>query len=415
MDNNSPAKIEANYIHRKLEQKVNKYLTLPQIIAVIGPRRSGKTTFLLHLGKTLKNCQYLNFENQKILDLFDLDIESFAQLYVLPNKNLLLDEFQYAKRGGKNLKFLFDSYPKTKIFISGSGSTDLTIKAIKYLVGRVLVFTLLPFDWEEFLLCRNPQLLTIPKNKKTITPPLASEFQKYFEEYLLFGGYPEVVLQNDIEVKKTLLENIYSLYFLKEVKDLISLVDDYKLKNLIKALALQIGNIISYKELSSFSGFEFRSLKRYLNFLEKTFVSFFLLPYFTNKRTELSKNPKVYFFDTGLCNSLLNNFLPLKARQDKGALIENAMAIALNNTGRELRFWRTKNKAEVDFVVESGGKLSGYEVKAGIEEHVPLSLANFIEKYSPDHALVINKTKGSNKKIGATPINFVPYWKPGIV
>lgn len=416
MSNNSPAKIEASYIPRKLETTIRKYLSLPQIIAVVGPRRSGKTTFLLHLEKKLQNCQYLNFENQKLLDLFDLDIESFARLYVKPNKHLVIDEFQYAKKGGKNLKFLFDFYPQTKIFISGSSSIDLTVKILKYLVGRVLVFKLFPFDFEEFLSARDNNLLTLSTSTNIASSsPLVKEIIKYFAEYLLFGGYPEVVLAKDEETKKTLLENIYSLYFLKEVRDLISLSDDYKLKNLIKALALQVGNIISYKELSSLSGFEFRSLKRYLNFLEKTFVTFFLLPYFTNKRTELAKNPKVYFFDTGLRNSVLNNFSALESRVDKGSLIENYVAILLCNALREVKFWRTKNKAEVDFVFEKEGKLFGVETKTGQETNIPSSLASFIGKYTVEKAFLVNSVRAKTKKIGQTPIDFIPYWQPDIL
>lgn len=416
MSNNSPAKIEARYISRKLETAIKKYLSLPQIIAVVGPRRSGKTTFLLHLEEKLQDCQYLNFENQRLLDLFDLDIESFAELYVKPNKHLIIDEFQYAKKGGKNLKFLFDFYPQTKIFISGSSSMDLTVKVLKYLVGRVLVFNLFPFDFEEFLSAQDNNLLKLSSSMKLASAsPLVKELKKYFAQYLLFGGYPEVVLAKDEETKKTLLENIYSLYFLKEVRDLISLSDDYKLKNLIRALALQIGNIISYKELSSLSGFEFRSLKRCLNFLEKTFVVFFLLPYFTNKRTELAKNPKVYFFDTGLRNSVLNNFSPLESRVDTGSLIENYVAHLLYRSSREVKFWRSKNKAEVDFVLEKDGKIFSYEVKAGQETNVPTSLISFVEKYSVQKAFVVNAKKGEKKKIGQTPIDFVPYWQPDIL
>ncbi len=416
MINNSPAKIEKYYIPRKLEDGIKKYISLPQILAIIGPRRSGKTTFMLHLEKSLKNCFYLNFENQKVLDLFDQDIESFAKLYVNPNRYLIIDEFQYAKKGGKNLKFLFDFYPKTKIFISGSSSIDLTVKTLKYLVGRVLVFNLFPFDFEEFLFARDHKLSSLLSSLSSRTSsPLVKDCQKYFEEYLLFGGYPEVVLAKDLETKKTLLENIYSLYFLREVRDLVSLSDDYKLKNLIKALSLQIGNIISYKELSSLSGFEFRTLKRYLNFLEKTFVAFFLLPYFTNKRTELSKNPKIYFFDTGLRNSLLDNFSPLDSRVDKGALIENFVALTLKREGKELKFWRTKNKSEVDFVLEKEGQLIPHEVKTGVVTNIPVSLVGFIEKYSPSCAFVVNASFGKVKKIKKTSVNFVPYWQPDIL
>ena len=107
-----------NYIPRKLETEIKKYLPLPEILAIVGPRRSGKTTLLKHLSASLANCIYVTFENQVILDLFDLNIDTFAARYLLPGKHLIIDEFQHAKHGGKNLKYLFDTYPRKKIMIS---------------------------------------------------------------------------------------------------------------------------------------------------------------------------------------------------------------------------------------------------------------------------------------------------------
>src|SRR3989338_5868699 len=233
----------SKYIPRDLEQKINKYLKIPQILAILGPRRSGKTTLLEHLQEKLKNCRMISFENQVILDLFDLEIDTFAARYLIPNQTLIIDEFQHAKKGGKNLKYLYDSFPDKKIIISGSSSPDLTIKALRYLTGRCLIFTLLPFNFFEFL-----------KNLPPI--PTEKEIKKYFNQYVTFGGYPEIVLTSDIEVKKTLLQNIYSLFFSREVKDFTSLSDDYKLKKLIKALSLSSGNLIEYRELCQVSGFD---------------------------------------------------------------------------------------------------------------------------------------------------------------
>ena len=148
------------------------------------------------------------------------------------------------------------------------------------------------------------------------------------------------------------------------------------------------------------------------NTAEKTFITFPVPPFFRNRRTELVKNPKIYFYDLGLRNSLIDNFLPIESRTDKGFLTENFVATTLKSAGKELRFWRTKNKAEVDFVWEKGGKLMACEVKAGIEKNIPASLISFVEKYSVQKAFVINASKGEKKKIGQTPIYFIPYWQP---
>lgn len=387
------------YIHRNLEDKLQKYLSLPEIIAIVGPRRCGKTTLLNQLARSRTDCLYLTFENQVLLDFFDLEIETFARRYLVPNKTLIIDEFQHAKRGGKNLKFLYDTFPDKKIIISGSSSPDLTIKALRFLTGRCLVFTLLPFSYQEFLKTKLPQ-------------PTQNEFKKHLAEFVTYGGYPEVVLQSDTEIKKTLLQNIYSLFFTREVTDLSGLSDDYKLKNLLKSLSLSIGNLIEYRELSQNSGFDYLTLKKYLNFLQKTYIAFPVLPYFTNKRTELVKNPKIYFHDLGLRNSLLDNFLPLEFRSDKGQLLENFVAISLNLLEKPLKFWRTKNKAEVDFVIEAEGKLTAVEVKAGKETNIPGSLRSFIDKYEPDKTFILNDYVSRKRKIKNVFINFLPYWQP---
>lgn len=390
-----------NYITRELEKTIKKYLPLPEILAIVGPRRSGKTTFLGHLSKTWKSYTMVTFENQVILDLFDLHIDAFADRYLKPYDCLIIDELQHAKHGGKNLKYLFDTYPEKKIIISGSSSPDLTIKALRYLTGRCLVFTLFPFTFTEFL-------STKPHR------PTQKELEMHAQEYMTFGGYPEVVLADDSDIKKTLLQNIYSLFFTREVKDFTSLADDYKLKNLVKALSLSMANLIEYRELSQVSGFDYLSLKRYLNFLQKTYITFPVVPFFRNRRTELVKNPKMYFFDMGLRNSLIDNFQPFDLRPDKGALVENFIAIALGNQGADLRFWRTKNKAEVDFVWEKEGILSAVEVKAGNQTHLPASLASFIEKYAPARAVVFNQTFQKSFTTGKTRVSFRPYWRESL-
>lgn len=405
------------YIKRDIEEQMSPFFKLPQIIAIIGPRRSGKTTLLLHLKQQLKNSQYLSFEDQKILDIFDTDIDSFAKLYLENNKYLIIDEFHYSKKGGKNLKYLFDFFPNKKIIISGSSALELTVKAIKFLVGRVVVFQLLPFSFSEFLKVKNEKLYEIYQdwnslkaNNKIINQwtALNDKFDDYVSEYMLFGGYPEVVTQNNKEIKKTLLTQIYSLYFLKEVKDILGLIDDYKLRQLIKALSLQIGNICQYNELAQLSSFSQPTVKKYLNFLEKSFIAFFIKPYFKNKRTELVKNPKVYFFDTGLRNSVLDNFLALDKRGDKGAIVENFVAQHLI-TDRPIFYWRTKSKAEVDFILEKEGEVIPVEIKSILNKPVITpSLASFVKKYEPKRGFVLSTNLWSVKKTEKTTINFLP-------
>lgn len=208
--------------------------------------------------------------------MFEKDIKGFARLYLGEGvKYLILDEFHYAKLGGKNLKYLFDYHQDKKIIISGSSAADLTIRAIEYLVGRVIVLTLWPFSFAEFLDAKDKELFKIWQ-ESTVSQlkvaPLKSKLDHYLEEYLIYGGYPEVVLQADEAIKKTLLKNLFSILFLREVKDFLALADEEKLRNLIRGLALQTGNLVSYQELTQVSGLDFKTLKSYLSFLEKVFI-----------------------------------------------------------------------------------------------------------------------------------------------
>ncbi len=362
------------YIERNLEKKIKKYLKSPEIIAIVGPRQAGKTTLLLHLIKNLKQASYISFENQEVLNLFETAPDDFIAAYIKGNKYLFIDEFHYAKNGGKILKYIFDT-EKTKIIISGSSAIDLTVKTIKHLVGRILVFSLYPFDFKEFLLAKDPPFLKLYLSHKKklnlkkptafkVSPAVEKKLLRYYDEYLLFGGYPRVVLAKSYTEKKDLLTNIYNTYFLREVRDILGLIDDYKLNNLLKALALQIGSLLEYNELSRVSEFSYLSVKKYLNFLEKTYICNFIKPFFQNKRIEIVKNPKVYFFDTGLRNAAIDDFRPLTQRPDKGGLLENGLAMEAIKKEIKLNFWRSKKGQEVDFIFSLGdGEIIAVEVK----------------------------------------------------
>ena len=232
---------------------------------------------------------------------------------------------------------------------------------------------MLPFDFGEYLLYRDSEYVAIYEENKidlkcvkkhSLTDRQSEVIKKYFEEYAIWGGYPAVVLSKTETEKREVLKNIYNTYFLRDVKDILGLVDDYKLGKLIKALALQVGNIIEYRELMEISEFSYHTLKKYLNFLSKTYIADFIRPFYRNKRKEIVKNQKVYFFDTGLRNHIVNNFQNLSARQDAGALLENACHAQFIKSKYSPQYWRDKNKNEVDFVLDVGeGQYAAMEVK----------------------------------------------------
>ena len=322
------------YIERILEREIKKYFGKKEIIAIIGPRQSGKTTLLRKFYEECKNAVFLDFEDRQTLDLFREDITSFIELHVKGNDYVFIDEFQYAREGGKNLKYIYDNH-KVKIIISGSSVSELSIQSIKFLVGRIFVFTLYPFSFEEYLGYKDSKLHNIWKNGK-LTRQTVNRIMPFFNEFCIYGGYPRVALAEDNAEKETVLKNIYNTYFLKEIKEILNLGEDYKLSKLINALALQIGNIINYKELSDITSFTHKELLKNLNVLEKTFVVARILPFYTNKRTELVKSPKIFFLDSGFRNIVLRNFQPVGNRTDKGALYENFVASEMLKNGIEL-------------------------------------------------------------------------------
>ncbi len=393
------------YIKRFLENTLTKYLDKKEIIAVIGPRQGGKTTLLTYLAKDLQQAMFIDFEDRQILELFISDLPSFIELYVKPYKYLFIDEFQYAPQGGKNLKYIYDHYT-TKIIISGSSVTALSIQGIKYLVGRIFIFTLYPFSFEEYLAYKEPLIYNNIYTKKALTPQLIEKIFPYFEEFCIYGGYPRVIITQDKEEKEIVLRNVYNTYFLKEIKEILNIADDYTLSRLLYALALQVGNIINYHELAQITNLSHKQILDKLNILEKTFICIKSYPFHTNKRTELVKAPKIFFFDNGFRNITIKSLERLKYRQDKGALYENFVASEMIKLGKEIKYWRTKSKAEVDFVLEEKTNITPIEVKSGLKQStMTRSFQSFIEKYKPKKAIILSeKLLDQKKEIAFRPI-----------
>ncbi len=389
------------YIQRELETTLRRYLSVKEILAVVGPRQSGKSTLLGHLIEALPNTHSITFEDQDLLALFDRDIKAFAELHVKKYDYVFIDEIQYSKHSGKRLKYIYDTCA-TKLLISGSSATELSIHSIRSLVGRIFVFNLYPLSFKEFLQHKNPSFHTLIEQGHDQELKELNELQ---EEFLLYGGYPRVVLAQNSAEKQQVLKNIYNTYFLREIKEILQLSEDYKLADLIKALALQIGGIINHQELSQLSGFTYSDLKKHLQILEKTFICSFIRNFHTNKRTELVKSPKVFFFDTGFRNEVIKNYA--SERVDKGQLLENFIFTELIKKGQEVKYWRTKAKAEVDFVLECQNKPVPLEVKS-MKVGITRSFRSFLETYSPEQAFFLSAMAGNKEKIGNTTVWHLP-------
>jgi len=427
---NNPAKIYDLYINRHLETKISPYINKREIIAITGPRQAGKTTFLNHLFENIsktKKCQFLTFEKRPDLEIFERDIEIFKKLYVLPNEVLIIDEVQYAKEAGQKLKYLYDT-TDIKLFVSGSSNLEIRDLG-KYLVGRIFNFSLYPFNFSEFLNAKNNNLYSaINKNllslnlfmKKSFIQNLQiksgevnKQLLELFKEYLIYGGYPRVVTSFDDKEKRLVLASVIDNYLVREIKSLLHLASDDNLLKLAQLLSLQIGNMISYNELELSSKLSFREVKKYIQILKETFILDLVLPFYQNRRTELTKNPKVYFLDTGLRNQTIGNFSKEIQRNDFGQLAENYVFNVLKQSEsiKRVNYWRTKSQAEVDFIIETGGQIIPIEAKFSPSRGViGKSLHSFIDKYSPKTAIITTNDDFSIKKVKGSTIYFIPIY-----
>ena len=398
------------YVTRQLQAKIQKYLNTREIIAIIGVRQCGKTTLMKRVFNQLMNAIFLDFEDREKLELFEDDLDSFIKLYIKNNDYLFIDEFQYARDGGKKLKYIFDTQ-KIKIFISGSSSSELSIQSIQHLVGRIFLFQLNPFSFNEFLSFKDKQLFNEVYSQKSHSDSLIKKFNQLMNEFLIYGGFPRVVISESDDERKVVLRNIYDTYFIREIKSIFNLASDFNISKLMSTLALQIGGMLNFRELSSTTGMKYPELMKYLNILTKTFIILESKPFYRNKRTELVKSPKIYYLDNGLRNAVIKYFQGVKIRTDAGYLRENFIASELSKNEIELRHWRTKSKAEVDFIVEKNGEVYPLEVKSSLNEpKITKSFRSFIEKYHPKKGFVACENLFANRKISNTSVFWIPLY-----
>ncbi len=391
------------YVKRDLEDKIWRYMDKPEMICVTGPRQSGKTTLLLKIHNDLDNSYFISFEDREILALFEEDIKDFAKLYLKEYDQLIIDEFQYAEEGGKKLKYLYDHYPDKKILVTGSSVSEMTVKGLKHLTGRILNFHLYPFSFEEFLRYKDEKLYEIYKEKSerlhtwiefnndlTISSNIVSRIEKLRKEFTVYGGYPRVVLADREEEKRTVIKNIINTYLLREIRDVLDISEDREVQKLMKLLSLQVGELTKYSKLSDRSGFQYQNLKEKINILDYTFVMKLVNPFFTNKQKEIVKTPKVYFYDNGFRNGLIDDFRKLEDRKDRGELNENFFFSQAIHHIDEFKYWRTKSQAEIDFVFEKSG-VKPVEIKTSPE--ITRSLRSFSDKYDSTKCFVLNESR----------------------
>lgn len=421
-------KLPDNFIPRDITSQVFNWMDEPDILVILGPRQSGKTTLLKKIILSLststppENIFYFNLDSEPIRELFSQPA-SFARFIKDYQKKegrviVIVDEVQRIENAGLFLKNLYDAQLDFKIIVSGSSSLEIKAKIKEYLTGRKKLFYLLPLNLTEFIKRENlpSSLFTSDKLGEEQDRLYGQHLRSCLEEFAIFGGYPKVVLQKNPDKKIEELKEIYSSYIQKDVVDFLKVERSDVFNKLVALLAYQSGNLVKKEELSTSLASSWITVGKYLQILTDTFVIRLLLPYFTNRRKEITQMPKVYFTDTGLRNYVCGSFSNLEIRPDKGAIIETLVFSELAKrlkASQEIRFWRTQTKAEVDFVILKNSRLIPVEVKFSLLKRpaVARSLRCFIDFYQPKQAIVLNSNLITKNKIKDTEVLFLPvHW-----
>ena len=338
------------HITRDIEKEIENNLENDLILVLVGARQTGKTSILRRFYSSLKKnheCYFLNLEdpdhlhalNEHPLNLFKLSNSS-------PHKKQLffIDEIQYLENPSNFLKFIYDEHKATaKLIVTGSSSFYIDRKFTDSLAGRKRIIRCNTLNFNEFLRFKNKEEIF----KK---PIYKRERELLFLEYINYGAYPRVVLEKDAFMKKQLLLELANDYIKKDVLE-AGVKSDEKYFQLMKILASQVGNLINNNELASTLRLSVTAIENYLYVMQKSFHIQLIKPFFSNVRKELTKMPKAYFLDLGLKNHFLKNFENINDRSDKGSFLENIVFRELIFKNEDIKFWRTQNKNEVDFIV----------------------------------------------------------------
>ena len=366
------------FVEREIKEKFEKINKAYNILALVGARQSGKTTFLKHELERI-NGDYILFDDPDVRKLFEQDIKKFEIQYIA-GKLSVLDEVQYCKDAGIKLKYLAEK--SHKIWLTSSSEIILSKEILSYLVGRVSIIRMHPFSLGEFLEA---------KGKKEFT---RETLNRLTWEHCIYGGYPKVVITEDIETKKIILKDLYETMILKDIAKTFSIKDLNSLEETARYLALSIGGLVSYGNISKALNISFQTLKKFLDAMEKSYLIFKVKPFFTNKLKEISKQPKIYFLDTGLRNHISKSF----SQEIDGRLFENYVLSELIKIDFIPKYWRTKTNAEVDFIIERDNEIIPIEVKLTHEDKIEKSMHNFIKDYKPKRAFVVSYDGKKNRR-----------------
>lgn len=352
-------------IERQLKPQIERWLFKQKIIILYGARQVGKTTLSKSIIEPYGNdAGYFNCEIQSVQTALSQREPAALKRFLGNKKIVVFDEAQQVLGIGEVLKLLADTFPEIQIIATGSSSFELANRSAEPLTGRALTFELFPFSYAELSQAFHH-----------------NERRAQLDFWLRYGLYPDVAFASE-EDARILLDNLSSRYLYKDILEFEQLKRADVLVRLLQLLALQIGQLVSYNELANVLKVSSVTVERYIDLLEKSFVVFRLSPFSRNLRNEIGKKNKIYFYDVGIRNSIIQQYQPVDLRADKGALWENFLVVErlkyLQSKGlRPNRyFWRTLQQVEIDYLEEHDGLLNTYEFKwLGKPQKMPQAFA----------------------------------------
>ncbi len=390
-------------IIRDITEKAAEYLESPEILLFIGARQAGKTTILKQLKDILekkkRQVYFLNLEDLEYLNLLNKTPKNLLKIFTLDlniANYIFIDEIQYLENPSNFLKYIYDEYNgKIKLIVSGSSAFYLDKKFKDSLAGRKKIFYVRTLSFREFLRFKNENKLARNDFGK-LSLSDKETLSLYFREYMIYGGYPRVVL-SPIAEKEEILREIAFSYIKKDIYE-ARIKQEEIFYRLFKIFASQTGGLVNSSELAGTLGVSKTAIDNYLYVMQKSFHIILLKPFFRNIRKEITKMPKVYFLDLGLRNFFANNFQSFEERNDKGMLLENAVLRQLLEKHNEdfIRFWRTTGGNEIDFIAK---EKEAFEVKINEEKFNEKNYKVFLKNYHDMNLSIVSMDK-KNDMIG---------------
>ena len=408
-------------IKRWCYEKVKKHaFEAKEVTMVIGPRQSGKTTLLRQLMDEMirdgRKVMYLNLDYEADNQFFESQITLIAKIKndIGSAGTVFIDEVQRKENAGVFLKGIYDMDLGYKFVVTGSGSFELNEKIVESMAGRKRLFELNSLSFKEFVDYKTDYKYV--ENYDLLQKFEEDKLSLMLQEYLIFGGYPRVILSSDEAEKRLLATEIFNSYLDKDIRGWLGVDKIQEFTEMCRVLAAESGQLLDMTKLGKQTALSYKTIKNYLWYLEKTYVIRTVRPFGKNKVNELVRSPMVYFNDLGMRNFLLGQLYQRNFKinlVDTSFLFQNLIFLMLidlteiNLLPYDICYWRTKSGAEVDFVWGNIVKPIPVEVKFSKQKNVTRSLMSFMNKYMPEKAFLVN-LEVEKKYRG---VDFVPYWR----